>query len=186
MITIFVEGPTDELLLSRLLDDLGGLLRIVVTGGRDAARPLARKQLLVAKEPVALVIDSDTTDPMRIAQQQRDLEDYLRFGAQGVPFAVIQFVPEAEGILFQNPAVLRNALGREPDESALVAGKFAPRAMVKQLMARNGNDDFASVVARLGEADLREIRRLEPVATLRKFIQQSQGAETGFAATRTA
>src|SRR3954465_848280 len=128
MITVFVEGPSDQVLLSRLVSDLGQEeeIRLVASGGRDAARPLARKQLLVARDPVALVIDSDTTDSMRVAQQQRDLEDYLRWGAQGVGFAVIQFVPEIEVIFFQKPAVLRRALGQELDGSAVIAGKFAP------------------------------------------------------------
>ena len=49
-------------------------------GGRDAARPMARKFLLQYGEPIALLLDSDTTDVERAQQQQRDLEDYLRYG----------------------------------------------------------------------------------------------------------
>jgi hypothetical protein len=188
MITVFAEGHSDEVVLSRLVSDLvpAEEIRLVASGGRDAARPLARKQLLLTREPVALVIDSDTTDSMRVAQQQRDLEDYLRWGAQGAGFAVIQFVPEIEVIFFQQPAVLRRALGQDIDASAVIAGKFAPAAMLKQLMAQAGIDSFSTLVARLDEADLAELRTVEPVAALRRFLQQPVLESVEFAATRTA
>jgi hypothetical protein len=188
MITVFVEGRSDEVVLSRLLSDLVPEedIRLVASGGRDAARPLARKQLLVTRNPVALVIDSDTTDSMRVAQQQRDLEDYLRWGAQGVGFAVIQFVPEIEVIFFQGAAVLSRALGRDLDASTVIAGKFAPAAMLKQLMAQAGVDSLASLVARLDESDLAELRTVEPIAALRNFLQHPMLGRAGFATSRTA
>jgi hypothetical protein len=178
MTTVFAEGETDRALLACLLSDLrpGRELRIVASGGSDAARPLARKQLLLSRDPVALVIDSDTTDAERISQQQRDLEDYLRWGAQGTPFSVVQFVPHIEIIFFDHPVVLRRLLGADVDEHAVFAGKFAPKAVLERLVAGTEVGSPTEMLRRLTEQDLAELRRHETVDALRQFIWQSESA----------
>lgn len=175
MITVFAEGVTDQVLLTRLLSDLRteGGVRIVASGGSDAARPLARKQLLVSRDPVALVIDSDTTDPAKVTQQQRELEDYLRWGAQGTPFIVVQFVPQIEIIFFQHPAVLRRLLRTEVDEHAIFAGKFAPKAFVEGLLASSGSEGLSGILGRLTDQDVAELRENDTVKRLRTFVRES-------------
>ncbi len=172
MTTVFAEGPSDRRLLERLLADLQPRcgFRVVAANGRDAARPRARTHLVVARQPVALVMDAETTDAGRIMQQQRDLEDYFLWVSQGVPFRVVQFVPEVEVVFFQHPEVLRRVLGGRLDRNALVAGRFAPRAVLEELL-RGGS--LTELIERLTEEDLEELRKHEAVAELRSFVESS-------------
>lgn len=171
--TVFVEGVFDQLLIQRLLSDLHKQngLRIKAAGGRDAARPRARKELLVSRQPVALVLDADTTDPTRVQQQQRDLEDYLSWGAQGLPFRVIQFTPELEVVFFNHPEVLTRIFDRKPDEMVILAGQAAPRHVLTQLLQGHKVPDRIDLIKMLTDADLDVLREDRLVAELRSFVE---------------
>ena len=71
MITIVTESPRHERLLNLLLSDLlqDHPVEVIDDGDRDSARPLARQISLQRRCPVALVIDADTVDATRVAQQ---------------------------------------------------------------------------------------------------------------------
>ncbi|HEX6747906.1 MAG TPA: hypothetical protein VF092_11500 [Longimicrobium sp.] len=172
MITIFAESITDRRLLERLLADLGPgcAFRVIHADGRDAARPLARTHLAIAHQPVALVMDAETTDTARIMQLQRDLEDYFLWVSQGVPFRVVQFIPEVEVVFFHHPEVLRRFLGDRLDKHAVVAGRFAPRAVLEELLQ---GSSLTELIERLTEEDLEELRKHETVAELRSFVESS-------------
>jgi hypothetical protein len=172
MVTVFVEGVADQQLIEHLLADLvqGGAARVIASGGRDAARPRARKELLVRRRPVALVINSGTLDASRVAQQQRDLEDYLDWGGHGLGAEVIQFVPEAEVLFFHAPAVLERILHRGLDPDTVVAGGFAPRAVLERLALQAGSKRLGDLFEMLSPLDLEVLREQEPIARLRTFI----------------
>jgi hypothetical protein len=174
MTTIFVEGASDRELISRLLRDVAevGAFRVVAANGRDAARPLARKQLLISRSPVALVTDSDTTDRGRIEEQQEDLEDYLRWVSQGVPFAVIQFVPQIEAVFFRCPRILERISGERLDANALAAAVCAPAAVLQNLFGHRA-DLIAAILPHLTEEDVAALRTHGSVRKLRQFVRNS-------------
>lgn len=167
MTTVFVEGAADQKLLERLLADLAPTypFRIIRANGRDAARPLARKHLLTRREPVVLVLDAETMDEQRVAQQQRDLEDYMRWGGMQMPYAVLQFVPEAEVVFFENPGVLQRLLDRTLPLEVVEAGRSAPRKMLGSL-----DQSTLRLLNQLRDEDLNELRENEVVKTIRDFI----------------
>jgi len=171
MVTVFVEGPVEESLLTQLLADLpaAGRVRIVAAGGRDDARPRARKELLVQQRPVILVIDADSIDRDIIGEQQRDLEDYFAWGAGGVPYRVLQFVPTVEAIFFDRPEVLEHLLGRKPDDIMLAAGEIAPKAVLQRM----GITDLRDRVRALSDADLQMLRTHPSIAAIREFVEEN-------------
>lgn len=174
MMHVLVEGSFDEVLFRRLLDDLSGRssFRIHVARGVNAARPAARKYLLVDREPVALIFDSDTREEQRFRQQRRDLEDYLAWGGHDVPYAVVQFVPEAEVIFFEQPGPLERILGHALDTQTRVAGRFAPRDILATLYRELSITDRRDLVPLLTESDLEQLRSHETVVELRKFVEE--------------
>lgn len=177
MVHIVVEGPFDQQLIERLLTDLPSRGQYVLhsVGGRDAARPLARRYLIVNREPVAFVIDADVKDEQRVRQQQRDFEDYFLWGGQGIPFEVIQFVPEIEAIFFEQPGPLERLLGRPLDEQTSFAGRFAPKEMLRRLGPELSIAEPEQLLSILTEGDLQLLRKQKDIARLRRFVM-NEGA----------
>jgi hypothetical protein len=140
---------------------------VVETRGRDAARPMARKQLLITHEPVVLVVDSDTTDDRRTKVQRRELEEYLAWGAADTPFKVLQFVPELEVVFFDSPSVLRSLVGKSVDKHAEAAGKLAPRKVLAMLVP---DRDRLALIDKLRPTDVKELRKHPVIVDLRSFV----------------
>lgn len=175
---IFVEGTTDQSLLARLLEDLDpeSPFEIVVAGGRNAARPLARQQLMTRHEPVVLVIDADTTDEEHARSQRNDLNDYLDWGAGSIPFKVVQFVPEIEVVFFHDPSVLRSLVGSDVDPRVAEAGAQAPRRILEILAPGRTRDEL---IAALGPDEIERLREHPIIADLRGFLMPPRQVSAG-------
>lgn len=169
MVTIFVEGTAEQNLLGRLIADLPAAanVRLIAAGNADDARPRARKELLFHQRPALLVIDADSVDADRVEQQQRELEAYLAWGGNGVPYEVVQFVPTMEAVFFGAPDVLEHLVGRKVDELMLAAGEVAPRAVLERI----GVPDVQACLEKLTEDDIRKLRTHPAIASIREFVQ---------------
>ncbi|MBV9109476.1 MAG: hypothetical protein JO306_08735 [Gemmatimonadetes bacterium] len=179
MIGIFVESEMHRRIVERLLADLAAehCFRVEASSDRDQARPSARSAQVLSRQPVALVVDADTTDASRVAGQQRDLEWYYQWGATVAAFAVVQFVPQIEIIFFDRADVLGRALGGAVNEYVIVAGQFAPRAVLERLLADSQIGDIAALVDSLSEHDVDAFREHPTVAALRSFVTTAEQAE---------
>jgi hypothetical protein len=175
MVSIFVESDADKALLERLLADLVDrrACRIVARGGRDDARPSARTEMLVAGNPTVLVLNADTTEPDRVALQQRELEWYLAWPGSGVPFEVLAFAPSAEALFFRLPAVLRHVVDVPLNEYIALAGEVAPRKVLERLIAKRGIADYESFLRLLTDEDVCRLRKTREIRTLRRFVEQN-------------
>jgi hypothetical protein len=171
--TIFVEGAFDRELIAKLLGDLRGQYPFRLHAGRglNALRPLARKSLVVDRSPVALVVDAESIDRDLVAAQKRDLEDYLAWGASGVPFKVIQFVPEAEVIFFEQQGFLQRVLKRRLTPSDVLAGKVAPRRFLDSQFAV-AHRSRTELLRKLGVSEIVALRAHPQVQELREFVKQ--------------
>lgn len=180
IVHILVEGEIDQRIIEQLLTDLRKThsFKIMKCGGRDAARPMARKLLLQYSEPVALLLDADTTDTNRAHQQQRDLEDYLRWAPREIPFIVQQFVPEIEVIFFERPKAVMHVLGRNLREKTILIGKKAPKEMLKDLLEEKHIGGIEGMLSKFNDADLGDLREHPMAKGLRDFIEQ-HGAKEG-------
>ncbi len=165
-VAIFVEGPADQLVLSKLLGDIGPKkAKLIVAGGRDAAWPRAQQHLLLKGEPAALVIDADTNNRQAAQNQVRELEYYFRMVTPDAHFKIIQFVPQIEVIFFECPKPLERYLIKPLSGEIELAGRYAPKEILGKLMT-----DFSKFVRQLSDDDLKSLRELEPIKSLREFI----------------
>lgn len=170
--SIVVEGPVDHALLDRLLDDLREEhpFHIIEARGRNAARPVARRELVTKQAPVVLVLDSDTTNEDEASRQLRELHDYLSWNTWGNSFKIVQFVPEIEVLFFELPKVLESIIGKKVDEVAAGAGKAAPRRVLSLLVP---SLDRIALVKKLKPADLDALRKHPKLVELRTFLTTS-------------
>jgi hypothetical protein len=173
-LSIIVESSFHQQLLGRLLADLpqADSFRIGAGDGRDGARPVARKRILVDGEIIVFVMDAATSDEHRVLEQQNDYEYYFSWGGRGLPFKVVQFVPEIEVVFFEAPGPLERMLGGSLASEIKIAGRFAPRELLKTMFPKLGVKDRMELVERLNDDDLKQFRSHKTVADLREFIVQ--------------
>lgn len=173
MIYIVTEGPFDQKLVEVVLRDLYApeLFVIKAYGGKNNARPTARKHLLQHKSPVIFIIDADTSDPDKAKEEQEDLEYYFGMGGQSMPFQVTTFVPTIEVVFFEKPVVIERLLGRPLDRATKIAGRVAPKEILESLLPELKLRTRADIIERLTEEDLREIRSQQQMAAIRQFIE---------------
>jgi hypothetical protein len=174
--SILVEGSFGLRFLNLVLADLDETYSFKVEGrkSQDAVRPWARKKLVTTRDPVALVVNSDTNDETRIRQQRRELEYYLDWVAGPTPYKVIQFVPAMEAVLFQTPDVLQKiAIGRPLHREVATAGRYAPRQILDAMGL--GQDQ---ILKALDASDFERLRKHKHVRELREFIQSPTMIET--------
>jgi hypothetical protein len=169
MSVVVTEGAFHRRVLDLLLADLadGYDLRVSAASTADAARPLAKRESVVDRQPVVLAVDAGGVDPDRVAAQQADLEFYFSLHSNGLPVSVVQFVPAIEAIFFERPQVLERLLGRKLDEALMIAGEIAPRAVLERLGYHGTLEDRLDA---LTYGDLCQLRGHPSIAAIREFV----------------
>jgi len=100
LVYIVVEGSDDASILRRILPTaVKAKCGFVVAKGRSAAISDARTLLVLSKEPVALVVDADTTDNFEVEKQEATLRELLYSASAGIKCDVFLAVPSLTAIL---------------------------------------------------------------------------------------
>ncbi|MCI5160229.1 MAG: hypothetical protein D3906_17770, partial [Candidatus Electrothrix sp. AUS1_2] len=110
---VVVDGQPSRLLFEKLLEDLNESIHILIHAveGKLSAHSLARTLQVRQGEPVALVLDANTTDKATAEQERAMYESYLNFTSKGVPFIVLLIQPSIEKIFFEFPELLEDMTG---------------------------------------------------------------------------
>jgi hypothetical protein len=91
---VVVESSRDASILRRFLPTaVKAKCGFVVAQGRSAAISDARTLLVLSKEPVALVVDADTTNISEIKKQEATLRKLLHSASAGIKCDVFLAVP---------------------------------------------------------------------------------------------
>jgi hypothetical protein len=170
---IVSEGPFGAQFLHAILphDLLRGVEFVPCKGTYDATT-MASSLLAARRTPVALVVDSDTTDSESIQERRITLRDLLMTAAAGIPFAAILAVPEIEAVLFQDPALLRNLFGDGIPERTTWIARYEPRTALEELFQRSSlTKDRSRLLNALDAVPLDALRQAEPIRELSNFLQ---------------
>lgn len=166
-INIVVKGDSDKQFLAQILEDLtqSYAIQFFTANARNEAHTLARTLQVRKHDPVALVLDAETTNPDRILEEKSTFDLYLRLTSEGIPFKVVLFAPEIEGIFVSDKNVFEFLTGKkmEPNEERL--SKAAPKVYLSTVQP-----DWKKRALRLGEPELQALREVEPIKQLRTFI----------------
>lgn len=96
---VVVEGATDAAVLRPLIEAAQLKdVEIRIGGGKSAAMSLGKSIALSRAEPVAVLVDADSRDPQRIAEQRRTFSDLQ--GPAGSYTRLFLAVPTLEEDLF--------------------------------------------------------------------------------------
>jgi hypothetical protein len=166
---IVTEGESDATLLKAVLAPVitRAKARLLAAHGRSDAISLAQSLLVARKDPVALIIDADTSDPSRIAEERVVLEEMLRSVGVSAPHKVVLAVPVIESCLFEAPGVLEETFATRLSPEELMEARFQPKQVLQRL-AQGRALDYSSLLA---GRDLTAIRRTRVMREIREFLE---------------
>jgi hypothetical protein len=181
MIEIVVEGKTDLQILTAILTSVVSpdLFRITAAGGFSPAISLSNTYCLRGNSPVALVLDSDSTDVEEVQRRKslvlRSLSPYVESGRVRLFFAE----PSIERWLFLAPStVARLSKKARPEVKQQIERN--PKAMLKVLMDIEFGNKPRHLKDLLSVADFKSLASKPPVADLVSFVRQAS-VESGVA-----
>lgn len=95
---MLVESNQSAIMLAKLLnaEQEAGLIEIRATGPSSSLYSAARTLLAVRGEPVALLLDADSTDPEAVSRRQLTAEEVVGDVASSAPLCVLVAVPALE------------------------------------------------------------------------------------------
>lgn len=172
-VVVMVEGTNDHDIVSRVLEDLQPThpVKIVVANDKNAGRPIARKILLESSTVrLAFVYDSDTHKKSIVDEEKLILESYFGWSSDESKYLVQPMVPEMEVVFFDAPAVVESIVGFELEPAERVAGRYAPKPILLELLKKAKIENLGRFIARLDQKELSELRTLPEFKRLRDFV----------------
>jgi hypothetical protein len=174
---VITEGTTDVAVLKALLWRSISAAKATVAvdfeaaGGWSAAEALARSILAIDREPVALVIDSDTTSPQQIEERRAVTAGLLGLYAPPSQWVVVVMVPMIEAIFFKDPAFLASVLGLKAKVSPAILhrAKFEPKPALDELI-RAARCSFPDFLTRIRNAEVNPLLDSPEIESLCAFL----------------
>ncbi len=144
-LNIIVESQIDADLIRAIYGPVfQGGFRFYAGQGKASLATLARNLLFHEGSPILLVMDSDTTDSRRVAEQKATVEFALRGAIHpgspevaqlgSLPIRVFAFVPEIEVVFFEAPQFLERLLGIRISPERMKEGLLAPKAAMTDVL----------------------------------------------------
>ena len=169
---IVVEGNRDKALVEKLLpDDLLRSSVLVPGGGYSGALSLAHSLAVVRRQPIALVVDSDSVNPEAIRDRRSRALEMLTFNAGSVRCKVILAVPELEVVLRDDPCLLERVAGSSIPEVVRVRAEAQPKAALETWLRDSGGRTIQDVLDAIGPDDVQIMRQAEPIRELIEFLR---------------
>jgi hypothetical protein len=169
-----VESNTAAIFLLKTLreEQANGSVEIRASGPSSSLYAAARTLLAVRSEPVALVLDANSTDPEAEGRRRQTAEEVVGEAAGAAPLRVLVAVPALEALLFLRPAAVERAFGPVA-EDLLELGRLSPRDALKKLDP-NGSEYHASyrLVTVLDDEDVASLREVSPIRELLEFLDE--------------
>lgn len=172
---ILVEGETDAAILRRLLAPprVGDTAEIVVGGGSSSVVSLARSYLITRPEPVAVVVDADTTDLRRAGERRSDIVALLHMVAPSSRSEVFMAIPSIEMIFFHDKQLAEKVFGSAYDGEQRVRSEYEPKAVLERVFLKPGErliNRTDDLIAAFGAGALRKVPL---IANLISFTQRA-------------
>jgi hypothetical protein len=175
---VLVESNTSAALLAKTLsrEAEAGLVEVRASGTPSSLYAAARTLLAVRNEPVALVLDADSTDPEAARRRLQDAEEVIGATADAAPLRILVAVPALEALLFRRPAALERAFPKAGGDLAEL-GKVSPRDALARLDPTWGGAHAAfELIKILNDDDIKALREEEPLRALLAFLKDLQVA----------
>ena len=170
---VLVGSEADAALLRRLLEDeiRAGTIGVFEAHPASSLYSAARTLITVRNQPVALVVDSGSTEPSAAALARASAEEVVG-SSSGLLFRVLVGTPALKAILFHRGEAVRRAFPGS-SELAVEIGRVSPRDGFLRLdPANDGRDAYSAVVGALARQDVEALRRSPPIRDVLEFLDE--------------
>jgi hypothetical protein len=175
---IIVEGRTDAEFLKRMLEASGEDAEVIAAGGRSSALSYARSLLAHGARPIALVLDSETTQESAERDQQRVVSDLLRITAPPTAFKVFFATPELETVFFFDTSALVDLIGLAPSGEVLVEARYSPKHALETWLATGDKPaDRSWLINHLTPDASRKLAKHRLIKDLLAFIRSTKDGQ---------
>lgn len=176
-VMIVVEGKTDELILKAILPaDVSKNAQFVVGSGRYSAQSLARTILAYERQPVALVLDADTTDESSVKEQLAYVRKALGEVAFDLPYEAFLAVPTIEAVIFESKSLLEKLVQRSVSQEEWDYAKTMPRKVLGKIGTGDYRLRLSKMLRHLDEATIKELQQHPLINQLCTFLCSASAA----------
>ncbi len=176
MLHVLVDSNTGEVLLARLLhaEQQAGSIRIRSFTIRSSLYGSARTLLMLRKEPVAVVVDADSSRPGVADRRRQDTGEVIGEAAYAAPLLILVAVPAMEALVFRRPDAVARAYG-PVSQDLIELGLVSPWTALEKLDRTVSSDQVSlNIVKELDDADVMALRAESPVRELLEFLGELQ------------
>lgn len=175
--SVFTDSSFSMKLIKRLIrEEVGSLdLRIVYSAPMSTLYSGVLTRLAVLGEPVALVLDTETTDPAAVTRRRQSAEEVIGDAAARAPFRMLLAVPSLESLLFTRPSLLARAFGDRADDGgrSQELGRLSPRDAYKRLDPEGAEGSaFNKLLQAMEDDNVISLREESPIRELIAFVTE--------------
>lgn len=173
-VIVVVEGKTDAMILKAILPaDVIRKVQFVVGSGRYSAQSLARTILAYERQPVALVLDADTTDESSVKEQLAYIRRALGEVASDIPYEAFLAVPEIEEIFFASKSLLEKLAQQSFSQEEWDYAKTMPRKVLEKSAEGNYLFRLPKRLRQLEAATIKELQQHPLIDRLCTFLRSA-------------
>jgi hypothetical protein len=174
---VLISDTARQILQALLPRNSQSIAELVLAGERSGMNSVARTLLVKYKEPVAVILETHTSDAATVGEKLRSMEYLLEIVAGGTPFKVVPCVPEIEVIFFEAPNLLKSMFPKFDLATYSMFCKTQPREVLNLLLNQGGGPTtLEQFLASLTEKDLEKLRTKGPAQELIQFISEATSA----------
>jgi len=141
-ITIITEGEFDAAILDKLLSEkkYNVKYRILPASGYSSALSKVKSLLSKSDKKIVLLLDTDTTDPVKIAEKKDFVNSYIDAKTNKYNLKTVWAIPEFEIIFLSSQKFLHGLTRHKIDKNLLELGKNAPEKMLQSISPLSKRD----------------------------------------------
>jgi len=178
MLNVLVESNTDAMLLLKLLgpEQQARLVEFRCAHPTSSLYAAVKTLLEIRNEPVAIVLDADSTEPSTVARVRDEAAEVIGESAAAAPLRILVAVPAVESLLFHRAEAVRRAYGNVASD-LIDLGLVSPReALQKMNGAANRYQASFTIITKLNDDDIAALRVESPVRELLEFLDELKGS----------
>jgi hypothetical protein len=171
MLHVLVESNTAAILLVKVLQEeqQASSVEIRCSTPPSSLYAAARTLLVVRNEPVAVMLDADSTDPEAANRRRLAAEEVIGEASGSAPLRVLMAVPGLKALLFRRTGAIERAYGHLP-QGLFELGLLSPRDALEKLDPNcSSHQSSLNIIKELNDADVAALRAESPLRELLEF-----------------
>ena len=174
MMTVLASSNTATMLLLRLMrpEQEAESVEFRCAHPASSLYSAAKTLLVIRKQPVAIVLDADSTEPQMADRAKDEALEVIGESATNAPLRILVAVPAIESLLFFRADAVHRAFGSIPSD-LIELGLVSPGDALQRL--QSGVDRYAAsvkAITHLNQDDIDLLRTKSPVRELLKFLDE--------------